>query len=421
MLLSPRFARFAAESPVSVMVRGVLEPGLAPEPLDRLVAATARTQSTTELLFSTLVDRRGLVVGRIRPSRHAAGPARAEPLPVSLQALDAKRGRLEPEVSAALVRHTAAQLKELRALRAGARPAQALVVLDPARMRVVDVFPDEDGPAQERASLPDVLASVRPGALWVADRTFCTTDFLFGRAARGACFLIRPHQASWHGPGRGEPCGRGRSATGTVSVRTGRLADAAGGELLIRRIALVRDQPTRDGDAEIHLLSNVPIADAGTLAELSRRRWTLETAFQELTCQLACEGNTRGDPKAARFGFCVAGVASNTLAVVKAALRSVPGVAPVQEEVSGSSRADEGAGTSRGMRIAIPALDWEVFRTVSLPGLAAWLPELAGRVRLARFRQHPRGPQQPPSQRPRAGKSKHVATARLLAKRKKQT
>jgi hypothetical protein len=458
MLLSPIFERFAAESPVSVMVRGVLEQGLAPEPLDRLFAATARTQYTKELLFSTLVDLMGLVVCRVRPSLHAACQARAEPLPVSLKALYAKLGRLEPEVSAALVRHTAAQwapliaqmggevpallpgyrvlvldgnhlagtqhrLKELRALRAGALPGQALVVLDPARMLVVDVFPDEDGHAQERASLPDVLASVRPGELWVADRNFCTTDFLFGIAARGACFLIRQHQATLHWQGLGEPCCLGRSETGTVYVRTGWLADAAGGELLIRRITLVLDQPTRDGDAEIHLLTNVPIADAaaGTLAELYRRRWTLETAFQELTCHLACEVNTLGYPKAALFGFCVAVVAYNALAVVKAALRSVHGVAKVQEEVSSYYLAEEVAGTYRGMLIAIPAMEWEVFRTVSMAGLAALLKELAGRVRLATFRKHPRGPKKPPPKRQSAGKSKHVATARLLAKRKKQT
>jgi hypothetical protein len=223
-------------------------------------------------------------------------------------------------------------------------------VFDPARMLVVEVFPDEDGHAQERASLPDVLASVRPGELWVADRNFCTTDFLFGIAARDACFLIRQHQATLHWQEMGEPCCLGRRETGTVYVRTGRLADAAGGELLIRRITLVLDQPTRDGDAEIHLRTNVPIAAAaaGTLAELSRRRWTLETAFQELTCHLACEVNTLGYPKAALFGFCVAVVAYNALAVVKASLRSVHGTAKVQEEVSSYYLAEEVAGTYRG-------------------------------------------------------------------------
>ena len=61
----------------------------------------------------------------------------------------------------------------------------------------------------------------------------------------------------------------------------------------------------------------------GTLAQLYGKRWTLETAFAELTCHLCCEVNTLGYPKAALFGFCVAVAAYNALAVVKAALRSV--------------------------------------------------------------------------------------------------
>jgi hypothetical protein len=134
---------------------------------------------------------------------HAASQARAEQVGVSRKAVYAKLERLEPGVSAALVRHPAARwgpliahlggalpalrpgyrvqildgnhlagtqhrLKELRATRAGAWPGQALVVLDPARMLVVAVFPDEDGHAPERAALRRALApfaEVSPVAL----------------------------------------------------------------------------------------------------------------------------------------------------------------------------------------------------------------------------------------------------------------
>jgi len=44
--------------------------------------------------------------------------------------------------------------------------------------------------------------------------------------------------------------------------------------------------------------------------------------------------NTLGYPKAALFGFCLALVAYNLLAVVLAALRSVHGEETVKEEVS---------------------------------------------------------------------------------------
>lgn len=346
MLLDPIFERFADASPVSVMLRATLEQGLAPEPLDQLFAATARQQYTRELLFSTLVDLMGTVVCRIRPSLHAAYQARPQPLPVSLKALYAKLERLEPGLSAALVRHTAAQwgpliaevggevpallpgyrvrildgnhlagtqhrLKELRTTAAGALPGQALVVLDPARMLITDLFPCEDGHAQERTILPEVLDAVRPGEWWIADRNFCTTNFLFGIAARRACFLIRLHQATLHWQSASEPCHLGRIETGVVSARAGWLSDDQGQKLLVRRLTVVLDEPTRDGHGEIHLVSNVPVsdADACALATLYRKRWSLETAFAELTVHLACEVNTLSYPKAALFGFSVAVVA----------------------------------------------------------------------------------------------------------------
>jgi hypothetical protein len=458
MLLDSIFERFVAESPVSVMLRGALEHGLAPEPLDQLFEATAHKQYTRELLFSSLVELMGLVVCRIRPSVHAAYQARAEPLTVSLKAVYAKLERLEPGVSAALVRHSAAQwgplihqmggevpallpgyqvkildgnhlagtehrLQELRTTRAGALPGQALVVLDPARMLVVDLFPCEDGHAQERALLPEVLDTVQPRDLWIADRNFCTTDFLFGIARRQACFLIRLHQATLHWKGVGEPCWLGRITTGQVYARAGWLTDGRGQELAVRRLTVVLDQPTRDGDTEIHLLTNVPIgdADACILAALYRERWTLEAAFQELTVSLACEVNTLGYPRAALFGFSVAVVAYNALAVIKAALRSVHGAEKVQAEVSGYYLAEEVSGTYRGMMIAIPAEHWEVFRRLSVRELAGLLQELAKRVRLSAFRKHPRGPKKPPAKRRSGKKDTHVATARLLARRRKPT
>ena len=105
-------------------------------------------------------------------------------------------------------------------------------------------------------------------------------------------------------------------------------------------------------------------ADAVTVAELYRRRWTIETAFQELEATLNGEINTLGYPKAALFAFCVALVAYNVLSTLKAALRSVHGE-EVADEVSGYYVADEIAGTHRGMMIAIPKDEWVVFHEMS--------------------------------------------------------
>ena len=76
----------------------------------------------------------------------------------------------------------------------------------------------------------------------------------------------------------------------------------------------------------IHILTNVPHQVAAPqVAELYRKRWTLETAFKHLEAYFHSEINTLGYPKAALFGFCLALVAYNLLAVVLAALRRVHG------------------------------------------------------------------------------------------------
>src|SRR5690606_14041368 len=211
------------------------------------------------------------------------------------------------------------RLKELRTVGAGALPGKALVVLDPQAMLATDVFPCEDGHAQERSPLAEVLEAVSPGEAWVADRNFCTTGFLFGIARRGAGFAVRQHAATLHVEWMGErrPCGR--VETGAVFEQAMRLHDDAGEVLAVRRVTVELDEPTRDGEAEIHVLTNLPagVADAGTVAELYRRRWGVESAFNELAMCLNGEIDTPAYPKAALFAFCVALVAYNALGAVK--------------------------------------------------------------------------------------------------------
>jgi IS4 transposase len=101
-------------------------------------------------------------------------------------------------------------------------------------------------------------------------------------------------------------------------------------------------------------LTNLPksVASAKLIAELYRKRWSIETMFQELEAHLHSEINTLGYPKAALFGFCVALVAYNALAVVKAALRKVHGEATIDNELSGYYRSQEkDFGKARYIRI----------------------------------------------------------------------
>jgi hypothetical protein len=45
------------------------------------------------------------------------------------------------------------------------------------------------------------------------------------------------------------------------------------------------DRPTRDGDTEIHILTDLPakVARAKAIAELYRKRWTIETCQADRT------------------------------------------------------------------------------------------------------------------------------------------
>jgi IS4 transposase len=189
---------------------------------------------------------------------------------------------------------------------------------------------------------------------------------------------------------------------------------------LVRRISIELDEPTRDGDRELHVLTNLPESvDACKIAEIYRRRWTIETAFQELEATLEGELNTLCYPQAALFAFAMALVAYNVLSTVKAALRAEYGAEKIANEVSGYYLADEVAGTWRGMMIVLPAEYWtERFAENSPRQMAHFLRQTAKHIRLEAFRKHPRGPKKKPPSKMNKKHRGHVSTARILDQRK---
>jgi DDE family transposase len=452
MVLGKIFQPFVEKRPVCVMARGILERLFDPARLNALFDKTAEVGYTRKLHFATLVSLMSDVVLGVHPSVNAAFQALAEEeAVVSLTALYNKLDRVEPVVSAALVRDAAQQtapvidalgarlepwlpgyrcrildgnhlsatehrIEELRTTWAAPLPGKVLVVLDQERMLAEEVFLTEDGHAQERSLLDATLGSVQKGDLWLADRNFCTFKFLFGIAQRLGYFLVRQH-----GTVKGRLCGKrrkvGRSSTGMVYEQRLELRDSETGALTrFRRITVELDQPTRDGDWELHLLSNVPKKDAAalTLAELYRKRWTIETVFHEITTTLQCEIRTLGYPKAALFAFCLALVAFNAVSMLKASLRAVHGQATVNDKVSGYYLNLEIRGTYDGMMIAIPEKHWKIFRALSVAELACVLKEIAGHLRLSRYRKHPRGPKKPPPKKTAYANGGHVSTFKLL-------
>jgi hypothetical protein len=107
------------------------------------------------------------------------------------------------------------RLKELRGSWAAPLPGQALVVLDQQRMLITDVILSEDGHAQERSLIPEVLQLVEVNQLWIEDRNFCTLGWMFGMARREAVFVVRQH-----GQLQGELLGRAKRTVSPEAVRS---------------------------------------------------------------------------------------------------------------------------------------------------------------------------------------------------------
>jgi hypothetical protein len=294
-----------------------------------------------------------------------------------------------------------------------------LAVLDPQWGTICDVIPCEDAHTQECQLLEGLLERVQPNDVWIDDRHFCTSDFLFGLIERHACFVTRQHAGHLRYELLGKRTCRGRTETGVVYEQRMRIIHPrTGATHVIRRVTVVLDTPTRDGETELHILTNLPTeaADAACVAELYRRRWSLETAFQEMTVYLRCELNTLGYPAAALFGFCTAAACYNLFAILLGALRSVHGEETVSEQVSTYYAMEELSGTYRGMMIALPGEEWESFQTMPVRELARLLRTWAAGLDLSRYRKHLRAPKQR-IVRPSAPRG-HTATARLLKGRK---
>ena len=360
---------------------------------------TAETTYTKELLFSTLVALVGEVVLGKQPSVHAAYQSQAEDIPASVTAVYRKLDRMETSVCEALVRHsfehaepvvrklkatqatwlsghqvrvvdgnhlpaTEHRLKELRRTWAAPLPGKALVVFDPAKGLIRDVFLTEDGHAQERSLIPRLLETVRRNDLWIADRNFCTLELIFAMRRQQAGFVLRQHGAL-QGRLIGKRRRAGKTETGVVYEQAIGVTDPeSGDELVLRRVTVKLNKPTRDGDTQIHVLSNVPDdpATAVKLAELYRDRWRIEGVFFEIERAFDAEIATLGYPSAALFALCLGFLAYNAVALMLAAMGRAHGREKVREQVSMYYLSLEIRQTWDGMQIAIPAPKWRSVR-----------------------------------------------------------
>jgi hypothetical protein len=453
-LKSEMFQLFASERPVAVMTQMSLSHLLDAEDLDRLFADNAEFQYKHTLLFSTLAELVASVVLGKTPTIHAGYARMKERLGASVAATYGKLQRIETGLSQALVRHsytktvevcqalgvtprhdivgyetcildgnhlsgTEHRLKETRGTTAAPLPGKSLVVMSPRYDAIRDYFPIEDGHAQERSALDDVLATIERNQLWIADRNFCTLKFLYGIAARGSVFVIRQH-SQLLGQERGRLKKIGQMETGTVHEQTLLLPAHDGQSMTVRRIVVKLKEVTRDGDAEIAILTNVPESRANAIkvAEAYRGRWKIETAFQHLAEALTCEINALCYPKAALFCFANALVAYNALAVVKRAIAAAHGRDTVAT-LSHYYLALEISDATDGMLIALPPAKWECFADMPPDAFAKRLHAVAAKMNPNNYRKSIRGPKKPPTLKKHRKQSVHLSTQKILEQRAK--
>lgn len=445
--------RFSEQAPVAVMARLGLQRAIGAQWVNQVFEEHSETQYTRELLFSTVVELMSLVALGMRPSLHAAAKKMKQNLPVSITALYDKVNRVEPTVVRALVSGSAERLAPvmgplrrageplltgwqlriidgnhlpasekrlapLRGFRGAALPGHSLVVYDPDVDLVLDLIPCEDGHASERNLVPAALASATQGQLWMGDRHFCTSAVIRMATARGAAVLFREHGAHPNPVSTGPRKKIGRVDTGVVYEEPVELAATKQEPALaLRRITLVLDAPTSDGDAEIALLTTLPKSVKATVvAKLYRRRWSIEGLFGRIEAALTSEVRTLGHPRAALFAFGTAVLAYNVLAVIQAAIAATHDLDEMGIEVSTFYVADDVRSDYRGMLIAIPVERWQKFDAQSPAALARTLIAVASHIDPSTVRKHPRAPKPKLSRgyAPRATVQRHVSTAKVL-------
>lgn len=439
---------FLKAAPTCVLARSVLEQLFNPQRLDDLFERSAQQQYHRELLFSSVVQLLSHVVLGLKPSVHAAYKPLRDEIPTSIQSVYAKLAHTDDAVSEALVCDSAIQIRPvLEALQAGlpepvpglrARivdgnllskterrvkplrnhwsrglPGRALVVYEPASDLVTHAFLNRDAHACERTRMDDVLALVQAGDLWLADSHFCTHHILRTIDDRRARFLVRQH-TNMTGRLLGERREVGRTSTGLVSEQALEMLGPNQG-WVIRRLTLVLDQPTTDGDTEIHVLTNVleSEADAVVLMEAYRQRWTIEKRFYDVWLMLNAEPKTLAYPAAALFAFCLGLMASNAVALMRAALRSVHPSEAVAD-MSNYHLALEIREHYPGLMIVWPLDPTEDQRAATVEERAEQLRLIASRVDPEKYRKSKRGPKRRPPPKTPYQNGHTLSTQRLL-------
>jgi hypothetical protein len=311
------------------------------------------------------------------------------------------------------------RLKALRQLHDAPLPGTVVARFDLQRQLFDRAYLLADAHAQESTTLDGALEDLQPGDVVMADRHYCILGFLLAANQKGVHFVIRQH-GRFKGVLVGERRKIGRIPTGMVYeqvIKTSSAADA----LVMRRITVELDEPTRDGDRVIHLLTNLPArVSALSIAKGYRHRWEEETGFYYLTTTLTCELSSVSDPQAALFLFCMAMMAFNIRQVVFAALYAEHNEELVNE-VSHHALSVEVARFTDGMLVVLDDVFWQRLLGSTTADIVETLRMCSRQIDLKRYRKSRRGPKQKVLKPPRTRPKTHVSTAKILKETHNQT
>ena len=300
-------------------------------------------------------------------------------------------------------------------------PGTVLALLDTRLEMFVDLACDPDAYACERKVVLPLLEKLKQGALYLADRNFCDGPLIDRFVRKESFFILRHHGRS----------PRWRQVTGSRLRKTGQdvrdgivyeqevevlLPDGAW--LRLRRITIELAEPTRDGDMQLHVLTNLPASvSAVVIADAYAKRWTIETCLGHVSQALNAEINTLAYPGAALLCFCLGLVLFNVISALKTLLLKFS-AAVDKPELSYYYLALEIAETRLGMEITIDAAYWKQCARLPLSDFILWVKRIAHGANLRRYRKHPRGPKRPPPKRASGKTRAHVSTHRILENRK---
>jgi len=452
MLVREIVERYKKKRPISLMARMALSRLLAPQAVEQVFHDHAQEQYERKIPFAALTELMADVTLCLSPSVNAGYKKLKERLVACRSCVFGKLERVEPQVAQALVRYSYEQaraicnqmrmwsvadvqgyrtkildgnhlggtehrLQEMRSEPGAALPGKSLVVLDPRCRAIQDMFPLEDGHAQERTALDDVIETIAAKDLWVGDRCFCTHKFMSSIDDREAAFVIRHHE-NVVGRAVGRRRWIGDTETGRVYERIMYLNAYNGKQLRVRRVEVDLFHPTRDNETTVVILTNLPaeLADAVKIAEIYLGRWRIETAFQVLTTTLRCEVKTLCYPRAALFAFATAVLAYNAITVIETAIRAEHGKAQA-EQLSKYYVALEISSTNDGMMVLLEESDFDAYRAMPVNEFCMALRDVARHIDIDHYRKNTRGPKKP-VQKKRLTKGRvHISVAKVLSQR----